>query len=124
MATNWTYGGVPIIVTEIEGESKSIIARLFPYQSDTVHQTFGYEGKTRQVTAKVVGGSRIVQLESFTTSGVAFEFANPGDVGSLGNYLLQSISYQRDKFIKQYLDSTQDVYTPVYTAKLTLLYEP
>lgn len=120
---NWSYGGVPLIVTDIDGSSKQIVARLFPYKSDTVHQIFGWEGKTRQITAKVIGEPNIALLESFTMSGVPFEFSNQGGVGTIGNYILQSVDFQRDKFVKQYLDSSYDIFTPVFTAKLILLEE-
>jgi len=122
MAT-WTYGGVRVFVTDIEGQSKQIVARLFPYQSATVHQVFGWEDKTRVFGGKVVGGANVQLLESFTQSGVSFELANPGNAGVLGNFILSSIDYTRDKFIKQTIDTTQDPYTPVYTVKMSLLYD-
>lgn len=115
---NWTYGGVRIFVTDLETVNNQIIARLFPYESDTVHQVFGQEGAASTLTCKVVGNLDPALLQSFTTSGTSFELVSPN--GSLGNFILRSANFKVDPSVRQTLRTDLPLNSWVYTTKLEL----
>lgn len=115
----WTLGNVRIYVTDIETTNNQIIARLYPHESDTVHQVFGYEGAVSTIVCKAVGTDVVGALQGFTTSGLSYELISPG--GSFGNFLVKSINFKQDASVRQTLRPEAGFDAVVYTTKIEIL---
>lgn len=114
----WTLGGIRIFVTDVETNNNKIVARLFPYDSDTVHQYFGYENPATTLVCKVVGTTDTSALQGFTTTNDSHELVSPQ--GSLGNFIIKSINFKLEPSVRQTLRQDLPLTTWVYNAKIEI----
>lgn len=115
---NWTYGGIRIFVQDMAVENKQIISRLHPFAGGTIHHIFGWEDDVSKVEGYAVGPADILALKSYTTSGTTFQLDSP--YGTMGDYLLNSLTFKLVPTIAQTMRTDLDCEAPVYTVNLEL----
>ena len=115
----WTLNGIRIFVTDEAEEVGQTIARLQPLAGGTVNQVFGYVSPTMRLKCYVVGIEDKDNLMDLTTSGTTMELVGPE--GTLGNYLVQSVTMPRLHTVDQTLRLDLGCDAPVYFGDIILL---
>lgn len=117
----WTINGTRIYVQKISDGVKGIIAILQPLSGGSVYQAFGYESPKYKVGGLVVGSADKASIEVLATSGIGTYYELVSPEGSLGTFLVSSVSVDRDKNVYQSLRTDLDCTTPVYAIEIELL---
>jgi hypothetical protein len=114
----WTYNSIRIFVTKISDDNTQIIAKLQPLNSKTIYQVFGYELPVYSVGGVIVGDTDKASLVALINDGVSYNLTGPE--GSLGNYYLNKLSFDRIYTIAQTIRPDLDCTSPVYNFTMDL----
>lgn len=114
----WTLDGIRVFVGESKEEAGQIVPRLQPLSGGTILQTFGYESDVRTITAIVVGDTDKDALKALRSTGSNYTLVSPE--GSLGSFIVKSVSINRIPSICQTLRTDLAEDSPVYQAEIQL----
>lgn len=118
---NWTLGGVRIFTKESMEEGGQIIARVQPLSGGTIDQVFGYESPSRKLSCLIVGAADKASLLTMTTTGTTYVLQSPE--GSLGNFLVQKVTFSRIPSVAQTLRTDLACDDQVFQCEISLFKE-
>lgn len=115
---NWEFNSIRIFVNKYEGSGKQIMPLLQPLSGGTVVQFYGYETDVRSISGLIVGESDLTSLRALKNTATAYVLNSPE--GTLGNYYLKAIKWDRLPTIYQTIRTDLDCEAPVYSVSLEL----
>ena len=114
----WLFNNIRIFVQENTSSDVQTIARLNPLNGGTIHQTFGYEDPTYNVSALVVGETDKDALKALSKTGTTYTLSGP--YGVIGSFYVKSVEMDLQPAVYQTIRPDLDCESPIYIVKLEL----